>query len=144
MTKLREDLYANFQGSDGQVQKHTCTIIIFLIKPATYQCRVICPPFLKSNRSKIYFLDLSLPFVYGVSFRLQTGSSGGNCKSTVRFSSFQFSRSVTSDSLQPHGLCIPFSSQPRDQPASSAPPELAGRFFTTEPPGKHVYTHTHT
>ena len=43
---------------------------ILLIKPATYQCRVICPPFLRSNRSKIYFLDLSLPSVNGVSLRL--------------------------------------------------------------------------
>ena len=31
---------------------------------------------------------------------------------------------------------------PEIEPVSLASPELAGRFFTTEPPGKPVYMHT--
>ena len=46
------------------------------------------------------------------------------------------------------GVVLPFPS-PGDLPdpgMETTSPELAGRFFTTEPPGKppHVHTHTHT
>ena len=77
------------------------------------------------------------------------------------------SHSVVSDFLQPHGLQPTRSLCPWDFPGKNTTvgchfllqgifptqglnpylftsPALAGRFFTAEPPGKRVLTHTHT
>ena len=96
---------------------------IFLLKTHTHQC--CC-----------YQLFHNIQSVAG---RIQKGSS------RVRESSAQFSRSVVSDSLRPHGLYSPWnppgqnirvgslsfskgSSQPRDDTQVS---HIAGGFFTT-------------